>query len=290
MRFIVSIVLTGTAAFAQMTSFPRPDYFRETFSKEVPRVELQAPARLQDYVAGDKLELSLKAYIDLVMANNTDIAIQKLSVETAKDAITRAFAPFDPLATGRFTSTRNRAPISSALDGASTLVTLSQPAAFGYSQMLQNGTQYNVNFNAVKSTTNSSFATLNPALTSSFGVNFSQPLIKNRGSYINHINITMARSRLRKSEYDLRNALLTMVTEAENAYWDLILARENAKVSEKALDLADQSLKRSQRELELGAMSPLDIYQPQQAYATAEICAGRSAPTSIPRSACCRSN
>src|SRR5262249_17807236 len=41
--------------------------------------------------------------------------------------------------------------------------------------------------------------------------------------------------------------------------------------SEKALDLADQALKRAQKELDLGAMSPLDIYQPQQVYATAEI-------------------
>jgi outer membrane protein TolC len=62
-----------------------------------------------------------------------------------------------------------------------------------------------------------------------------------------------------------------MLTDAENAYWDLVLARENQKVAEKALELADQALKRSQRELELGAMSPLDIYQPQQVYATAEI-------------------
>ena len=30
-------------------------------------------------------------------------------------------------------------------------------------------------------------------------------------------------------------------------------------------------MKRAQKELDLGAMSPLDIYQPQQVYATAEI-------------------
>src|SRR6476646_8165516 len=106
-RFLIPLALIAGSAFAQMTSFPRPNYFRETFTKEIPKVELQAPLRLQDAVVSDKLELSLKTYIELVMANNTDIAIQKLTIDTGKNAITRAFAPFDPLATGRFNSTRS---------------------------------------------------------------------------------------------------------------------------------------------------------------------------------------
>jgi outer membrane protein len=275
-HFIVVLLFFTTSAFAQMSSFPRPDYFRETFSKTVRHVELQPPVKLQDYVAGDKLELSLKSYLELVMANNTDIAIQKLSVETAQNAITRAFAPFDPVATGRFVNTRTKTPSTQALEGASTLVTLSQPATFGYTQTLQNGTNYNVSFSGSKSTSNSGFSNFNPALNSNFGVSFTQPLLKNRGAYINRIFISQSRSRLRKTEYDLRDAVQTLVTTAENAYWDVILARENLRVAEKALELADQALKRAQKELDLGAMSPLDIYQPQQVYATAEIVVSQS--------------
>jgi outer membrane protein len=273
MRFtiLIPLGLIAGSAFAQLASFPKPSYFRETFSKNLPRVELQQPARLQDFVQSDKLELSLKAYLELVIANNTDIAIQKLSVETAGNAITRAFAPFDPLATARFTSTRTKTPSTQALEGASTLVTLNQPANFSYSQTLPSGTQYTVNFSGSKNTTNSGFSNFNPALNSNFGINFSQPLIKNRGAYINRLVISQAKSRLRKTEYDLRDTVNTLVTNAENAYWDLILARENLKVSEKALELAKAALDRAQKELDLGAMSPLDIYQPQQVYATAEI-------------------
>ncbi len=62
-----------------------------------------------------------------------------------------------------------------------------------------------------------------------------------------------------------------LILAAENAYWDVISARERLKVQEQALALADAALKRAQRELELGATSPLEIFQPQQNYATAEI-------------------
>jgi outer membrane protein TolC len=273
-RFYIPFWLLAGSAFAQLTSFPRPNYFRETFNKNIPKVELQAPAKLQDAVAGDKLELSLKSYIELVMANNTDIAIQRLSIDTGKNAILRAFSPFDPIATGRFNNTRSTTTPTQRFDllrSSDPLVTLNQPALFNYTQLLQNGTSYSVTFSGSKFATSSPNATLNPQLSSNFGVNFNQPLLKNRGSYINRIFISQARSRLRKTEYDLRDTVQTLITTAENAYWDLILARENLKVSEKALELADQALKRAQKELDLGAMSPLDIYQPQQVYATAEI-------------------
>jgi outer membrane protein TolC len=263
--------LPAAAAFGQLTSFPKPSYFRQTFARPITHVELNAPVHLEDYVIGDKLELSLHSYLELVMANNTDIAIQRLTVDVAEDAITRAFAPFDPLGTANFMSMRQITPASETLQGATTLVQLTQPANFFYSQTLPTGTQYTVQFSAEKVSTNSGFYNYNPALSASLGVSFIQPLIKNRGVYVNRLPIMMASSRLRKTQYDLKASLLQLVSAAENAYWDVILARENLRVAESARDLADQALKRSQRELELGALSPLDIFNPEQQYATSQI-------------------
>ena len=270
-RAFLSSFLFMAAAFGQLASFPKPSYFRETFARPITNVELQSPVRLPDYVVGGKLELSLRSYLDLVMANNTDIAIQRLTVDVAQNAITRAFAAFDPLATASFSDTEQRTPSGDQLTGAATLVQLSQPANFNYSQTLPTGLQYNVSFFAQKLSTNSGYYYYNPNLNSSLGLSISQPLIKNRGAYINRLPITMATSRLRKTEYDLKSSLLQLVSNAENAYWDAVLARENLRVAESARDLADQALKRAQRELELGALSPLDIYNPEQQYATSKI-------------------
>jgi len=266
----IGILLTG-CMLAQVSSFPTPSYFRETFSKTDTRVELQPPVRLPDFVAGGKLELSLRSYLELVMANNTDIQIQKLSVEQPRNAILRAFGAFDPLATANFTSTRTKTPSTDALAGAATVNTLSQPSRFGVQQTLTSGTQYSVSFTASKTTTNSGFQNFNPALNSGLGLSFIQPLIKNRGAAVNRLSINLARSRLRKSEYDLRDAIMRMLNDAENAYWDVVQARETLRVQESAMSLSGQALKRSLRELELGAMSPLDIFNPQQQYATAQI-------------------
>lgn len=270
-RCFLACLLPVAAAFAQLNSFPKPSYFRQTFARPITHVELNAPVHLEDYVIGDKLELSLHSYLELVMANNTDIAIQRLTVDVAEDAITRAFAPFDPLATASFMSQRQITPASQSLQGASTLVQLAQPALFNYTQTLPIGTQYTVGFDAEKISTNSGFYDFNPALSASLQFSFIQPLIKNRGTLVNRLPIMMASSRLRKTGYDLKTSLLQLVSAAENAYWDVVLARENLRVAESARDLADQALKRSQRELELGALSPLDIYNPEQQFATSQI-------------------
>ena len=64
-------ILLTASVFAQVSSFPKPSYFRETFSNPVTRVELEPPARLADFVVNGKLELSLRSYIELVLGNNT---------------------------------------------------------------------------------------------------------------------------------------------------------------------------------------------------------------------------
>ena len=53
------------------------------------------------------LELSLRSFLELVLANNTEIAIQKLSIESPKNSITSALAQYDPSVTASFRSSRS---------------------------------------------------------------------------------------------------------------------------------------------------------------------------------------
>ena len=258
-------------AAADAPTFPRAAYFRNHFQNPQTRIELQPPSHLDDYIIGDKLELSLRSYLELVMANNTDIEIQRVQLETYRNNITRQYGLFDPAFVGSFDAIRANQTSSSALTGATQLNTLNQTADFGYTQTLPTGTQFTVGFNGAKYSTNDSFATVNPSLTAALNVGFTQPLLRNRGVYVTKLPIMIARSQARRSEYDFRDQLLQLLQQAESAYWDVIESRESLRVQEEYLKLSDAALKRSQKELELGAMSPLDIYRPQQQYATAEI-------------------
>src|SRR5690242_20464864 len=97
--------------------FPKPSYFRKHFATTETHVELQPPVRLSDFVVDNKLELSLKNYLDLVMANNPDVGVQKITLQINRDAVTRAFSIFDPIGTARFSATRTQTPSGSVLEG-----------------------------------------------------------------------------------------------------------------------------------------------------------------------------
>ncbi len=266
--FFACIFLVASSALAQTSApfAPTPAYFRFHFSTPSNRVELKAPVRLDEFVVGGNLELSLRSYLELVMANNTDVTIQRVTVETQQNAIMRAFGVFDPTLTASFNSQRAKSQPSDILAGAATLNQLTQPASFSYNQRLQTGTQFNVGFTASKTSTNNSFTYYNPSINSGMTFGFIQPLLRNRGAYVTKLPITIARSRLRQSEYTLEDQITRLLVTAENAYWQVILERENLKVQEKGLDNLSKQLKRNQRELELGAISPLDIYNPQAQY------------------------
>ena len=251
--------------------FPRQNWFKRHFAEPMPKVDLRGVSKFDDFLIDGKLELSLRSYLQLVLANNVDIDVQRLNVEITRNAITRAYAPFDPFFTGSFTSTRTKSQTTSSLEGASTLNQLVQPMNFAYTQTLDSGLQYTAGFNANKTSTNNSFNFFNPALNAQMSASFVMPLLRNRGREVNRLPITIARSNLKISKENFLNTLLTLISNAENAYWDLLGARETLRVQEKSLELSAEALKRSRKELELGAISPLDIYQPEANYATAEI-------------------
>lgn len=248
-----------------------PAWMRRVFSPGDTRVTIQPPVRLKDFVVDGKLVLSLKNYLDLVLANNTDIAIQRLSIEVPKNAIQRAFSIFDPTITSNFNATRSSQPAINQLQGAQVVSQLNQPLNTRFQQLLPTSTTVFTQLNWSKLSTNDQFALYNPAYTTTWQMGFTQPLWRGRGPYITKIGITIARATRRQQDFNVRDAIMRLLVTAEQAYWDVVSARENLKVNLEALKLAEAALERTNREIELGATSELERFQPEQNAATARI-------------------
>jgi outer membrane protein TolC len=273
-RTLFTGILLTAGALAQTSSFPKPSYFRETFQRTQTKVELKDPVRLKDFVANGKLELSLKHFLELAMANNTDIQLQLISLEIPKNNILATFGVWDPKALASFATTRSTTlptNATTAQNAASLTKSLTQPYNLQYSQTLPEGLSYTASFSGSKTSQTNSYNNYNPALTANMRFSATQPLIQNFGSYVNRIPLMTAQSNYRISDYAMRVQLLTFVNTAETAYWNVISARENVRVAESGQNNAAEFLKYMQKELELGALSPLDIYNPEQSLATAEL-------------------
>jgi len=148
---------------------------------------------------------------------------------------------------------------------------LTQPWSTSYNQTLPTGAQVSVGFNGQKLSTNNSFQLYTRPIRPTSRSVFQQPLLPQSRLLHQQTAGYHRPQQFRLSQYTLQDSVMKLVSGAELAYWAVVGARENLRVQEKALELADAALKRAQRELELGASSPLDIFQPQAQYANAEL-------------------
>jgi outer membrane protein TolC len=308
-RTLLAGILTAAGAFAQMTVFPRPSFFRESFGKPDTNVTIDAPARLKDFVregeacqaavikaadvnisaaqVGDVgqdtiktqpsqypdkapsqcLVLSLKDYLGLAMVNHTNVATYYLTVETKRNNVTSVLGLWDPRATASLTPSWSRHdPTPNTPNGANS-ESGSWPIGLSYNQTLQTGQTLSFSGGGYKSTawgTNTSYG-------SSMSYSVTQPLIKNRGGYITRLPLIQAQSTLKISQFQLRQNLLGFVNSAEGVYWQFISSREQLRVALTAQDVYKANLDYIQHELQLGAVSDLSMYRPEQNYASSMV-------------------
>jgi len=271
-----ALLLFGLPAMAQFATFPDGAYFREQWQMAPYEVEIDTVVALEDMVVDGKLELSLREYLELVMANHPDIQIQVLNVRESENSIQSAFSPFDPNLTLNFNANRATNPSQDVLQGGDVVSSLRQNGGFTYRQTLDTGFNYQVQFTGLKTASSSSFRTFNPSIQDTLLFRISQPLLRNRGRGIQRIPILIARSRYSVSQANARMRVITIIAQAENTYWQVVSNREALIVQENNLELRRRFLDRSRRELELGAISELDIYQPEQNFANAQVSVTRA--------------
>jgi len=252
-------------------TFPTPDYFRQFTIGETIPTQLPGPEGLRDYLVDGKLRLALSDAIRLTLLNNTEIHVNQLLYESNRFAIQRAYQPFDPIFNSGFNTRRDTQPSYTQLQGAPTLSALNQQFLVGYTQNLQTGTQYNFSFNANKLSSNSIFNTFNPSVFSSLNFFVSQPLLRNRGFFPNRAPIIIARRNLKQSRAEFEAQVNVSIARVVEQYWTVVQARESLDVLRKSLELAEATYRHNKRELELGALPPLDIYRSESQVASRRV-------------------
>ena len=97
-----------------------------------------------------------------------------------------------------------------------------------------------------------------------------QPLL--RGFWIDQTRLTIRinKNRVKYTELGLKQTIMATVTTVEQAYYDLIAARENVTSQEKAVELAKQLVVENKKRVEVGALAPLDEKQAESQAASSQ--------------------
>ncbi|HKT24503.1 MAG TPA: TolC family protein [Terriglobales bacterium] len=261
LRILAFTLLLSFASLLNAQTFPSPEYFQHFFRFPHVQTQLPGPQSLDEYIVNGKLRLSLQDAIRLMLLNNTEVRISQGQLDQSSFGIGRAYSTFDPVLNASFTPQRSTQPTTSSLQGAQTLSQLQQQSNFSYNQQFQSGTNFSLGFSTQRFTTNSSFALFNPSFTSGATFTVGQHLLRGRGYVVNHGPILIAQRNVKQARANFEAQLNDSILGVINQYWNLVEAQKNLAVVQDSLHLADESYKHDKRALELGALSPLDIYR-----------------------------
>ena len=167
---------------------------------------------------------------------------------------------FDPVITGTFQSDHAdfipTSPFAGTYQGTTT-------ANFAYTQGFQWGTNLSVGFNNTRTTSNSAFQTVSPALNSGFQFKLTQHLLQGFGFAANNRFIRIAKNNRELSDVAFRLQIITSVDQIENMYWDLVYAYENQRVKEESLTFSEKTLSDTKKQVEIGSLAPIEAVRAQ---------------------------
>lgn len=259
-----------------------PFVFAPYTPRLVPRPELANSPRIESLMRDGKLYLSLQDAIYLALENNLDIAIARYGPDVAETDVLRTqggglprgaggagiatalgggpTGSFDPTVTYNFNWNRRSLPQTSTFaTGTNRLLTTPVTNAFVYSQAFKTGTSFNLQFNADRSSTNSARSSFNPSFSSTLQFSFTQRVLNGFGLGPNTRFIRISKNSRQISDQLFLQQVMDIISSVKTAYWELVFAREDVKVKEQSLALAEKLYQDNKRQVEIGTMAPIEV-------------------------------
>ncbi len=282
-----------------------PKFFPNLLAPYGP-ISIEAPGltnspRIDQLIHDGKLELSMQEAVELALENSMDIVVQRYNPWFADTGILKANSGgfggvtpgavfggstannplfnFDPQVVTSISVDSRVSPVNNPITsgtGVSTTSSAVPPALKSHTtiyntqltQGLQTGTSLFLAWDNTRSSNTSTFQLFNPAVQSTIFLGFQQQLLNGFGRSVNTRNIRIAKNNRKIADWAFTQQAITTVTNTITAYWELVFARENVKVQEQAVTVAQKLYNDNKKQLEIGTMAPLDVTRAESELAT----------------------
>ncbi len=218
--------------------------------------------------AGPGLSLDLAAAYQMALARNLDLQVGRYDVAASNEGIRGFSGIFDPNFTASIDGSAYETPATTQLDGAAVQQGRSTRFELGLSQFLPTGTTVSLNTNFDRSESNSLYSNINPSWRGSLSLILSQPLLEGFGTKVTRANIVIARNNRDSTATAFAVKVNSTLVQVENAYWELVKARETVSVREQSLELAERLLGETKERVDVGTSAPIDMVQSEAGVAT----------------------
>jgi outer membrane protein TolC len=176
---------------------------------------------------------------------------------------------YDPSFALGFSYDRTKVPLNSiVVSGVPTVTTNSTALLARYSQAFSFGSSLSVSFNNMSQRSTQRFLLYNPYFVSQLSISLTQNLLSGFGYSVGRRFLEVAKNETKIMDEIVRSQVNTTMAQAQNAYWDLVAARENVRVAEESLAVAQRLREDNKMREEIGTASGLDVITAESEVAT----------------------
>lgn len=212
--------------------------------------------------------ISVKDTVGRAIENNADLLVNLLAADAAQEGPEIALGPYDPVLTHTTQWTDTRSPNLSnnpfsGLPAGNLVAFVNKGWSFQTSlqKRFETGTTAAIEYDDSYNRNNNTFA-VNPLFAPKLRATLTQNLLK--GFFPNPLDVNNAQIRAAEDDAEGADALyasqlMDAVLQVESAYWDVVRAEEDLKVSESSLLSANALLEDERKRKLNGAASDLEV-------------------------------
>jgi outer membrane protein TolC len=208
----------------------------------------------------------------LMLDHNLNIQADRFAPRSSYYSMLVFYGALEPSLNFQGTIGRNTTPSNSQfnapagakptqINGFNYVTGLSDNFSTSLSQYLASGTTLGATVSMNRLNSNSNNVLFNPSWTGKVTYTAAQHLLQNRGKPINMYQIFSGVNTEKMSEANFELQMNTLIDTAEKAYWDLVFAVENLKISEGSLALSQKTLDENLTRVDIGTMAQIDVIQ-----------------------------
>lgn len=188
-----------------------------------------------------------------------DLIVEFINPKIQSAAISKQLAEFDPTVTSSLKQDGNSVRDTSAFGVNTKTTTINQVLESKITKKYYPGTELTLKYDWSQAHAKPQSGDRKNLFSSDIILEAKQSLLKNFGVDINTTKIKLAKNQREQSVTDFVNRAIQVAANIQNTYWDLQFNIENLQVRQQSLQLNEDLFKRKKREVEIGALAPVQL-------------------------------
>ncbi|HKI01764.1 MAG TPA: TolC family protein [Thermoanaerobaculia bacterium] len=225
----------------------------------------QPPATPELEMKDDSVQLALNQAVEIALQQNLGIVIERYARTQRRLGIIQALGIYDLVADATLQATDEQQAVVATTDAGSQN---QQVFNFGFAQRIPTGGNVTFGWDNSRTESNARNRDTPTSFNSGFNFAYTQSLLQNFGRLAFERNLVIAQTNSRISRQEFERIVTETVQDVENAYWNLVNAREQLVVAQQSLALARELNDRNRIQVEVGTLAPLEMVQSEAAIAT----------------------